>query len=611
MTAFKDEASNSVHNSVIQFSQPPSTLRPTQARLTLAEANDLWAHATLLYHNLEWEQALTTHRRILRFCGPDIRRTCLWFNIGLIRALLGEYWLAARSFAQALSLEPDFAISQYCLGICYFQIYKFGKAKHWFDKCLKSLTEEKIDYWHQGLDFVLEKTRVDWNSRQALHEKRYKQRRVPLPFSTHMGLNRLPAGRIFEPLCLENDELVNAGAFPTATSESLPVRAESFTRLRTGLRTLLGRHRQSKQSSTFEHSNARLLALEDETTSDVELSKEAVVPILAPSARRNLLNQQSRPKKVHPILASQPSKDGMVPFSSSTWPVEAKPPIQLPFVTAKDLPTSPPNRHLRKWTARLRSYSTPQSSLPLFRNSLSQELGAEAEVIPTTTDLDEFMTTAPMAYVPALPNFHPSDRPAAATYVPSPPSSHPSTIPAPLSTIRAQGNRLIMAPKSPSSLYSTPFSPDAISNPQNTPPNPMDIPTTHTTLHPDSIPPRWDSLPTHLRPHARSDQRRHHRHSIATPISTPTLTMTSNVNILPPVHDDHCVPASNGKIASSEYAFNNPDRFASPMTMDSFDIVGMGRRDTDERGRGEGAATRADGRKDKGGRREGGTWPWR
>ncbi|KAI9876449.1 MAG: hypothetical protein M1830_006491 [Pleopsidium flavum] len=585
MTTTKDTSANAISFSSSHNPTPPNAPPPTHLSLTFSEAVDLWSHSTLLFHNQEWEQSLTAYRRILRQCGATIRRACLWFNIGVIRGLLGEYFLAAEAFAKALKLEPDFGVGWYCLGISLFQLSDFRKAKKAFDKCLNSFAaeEDTTEYQAQGLDFVLERTRVVWNCRQAVFEKNHKQIRAPLPLDTHMALNRMPAGKLFEPPIPEEEQLHDTQAFaiPSHDRATAPqLIASGSDKPRKGFRTLL--RRRTKAPVRFEHSNPRLLALE-ETWSSSEFHREDIVSILAPSAITQSRNAQARPHKIESIAPGQNLEGKKQLFGSSTWPTVSKPLSRLPFVTAKDLAAvQNSNGRSRKSTMMTRARSSPHPPASQYLPSVppsNQESSPTTAHIPTTSSLDTFMRTAPVIYTPNPP---------------SPRGSTQQTLPATVFTPQAipldAAQRSTTLP-SPSSLYSTVFDtqtlPTSFNNPlttsaSNPNPNPTTTTTTEIINTPRSqqattYPPRWDSLPQHLKP-ARIHHPPNYQQRPAPSIYSPNPNRTRTH----PLSNPNPHPNSNPDLESQRTLNSKAkvNKRFSTATIDSFAIVGMGRTST-------------------------------
>ncbi len=565
MSDFEDHQTNADSFSGPNDSSPLDAQLPRAPSLTYSETIDLWSHATLLYHNLEWEQALSTHRRILRQCGAAVRKGYLWFNIGAIRAILGEYYLAAEAFAKAIKHEPEFAVGWYCLGISLFELSAFRSATKAFEKCLGSFAaDESVDYCGQGLDFVLERTRVEWNCRQALLEKNYKKAGALLSLDTRLGLNRMPAERLFEPPSLGNDDELEAddvaAPSPKPSSEPRPTPSSSG-KLRRGMQRLLSKH--PKQSAKFEHSNPRLQALEEVTSSDSEIRREAFVPILAPSALGEVNTTQQRRITFSPEQTSQGSQSKKLSSKSSTWPRSKKPPSSLPFVTATDLSrTNTEPQRSGSVAARTPNLTTPQASTttqPSAAVVYHEGPIRSTEYIPTPTNFDTFMHTAPTALIQ-----NPQSR-----HAPSPDMPAPLSIPK-----RPRRRRIRSTPPSPTSIYSrpSPSSPETEQKPLPAPANPSNTqPTTAATqtwLDTTFPPPRWDSLPAHLRPAprpSRRDQRpperQHHPFSSSHRDRSP-----------PSVEERRPAPTLLLPSLSSPHR-----RRESVASMDSFAIVGLGR----------------------------------
>lgn len=581
MSNLEDSHTNTDSSSDSNNISPFDGQLPQPASLTYTETIDLWSHAILFFHNLEWEQALSTHCRILRQCAPEVRKGFLWFNVGVIRATLGEYYLAAEAFAKALKYEPECAVGWYCLGISLFELDAFRGAKKVFDRCLRSFgVEETVDYSEQGLDFVLEKTRVEWNCRQALLEKNYNKARAPLVLDRHLGINSMPAGTLFEPPSFGDDEQFDGDVIDTAspeTSERAQPTPSSSLKLRQGLQTLL--RRQPKQSTTFEHSNPRLQALDDEVSASSEPRKETLMSILAPTTAH-----RSPSAPLHtPNSGSQPTSpngEDKIKFSnSSTWPRSAKPPPSLPFVTTTDLSTVNTAPHVPpRSAARTRAGTLPQ------KPAISQGQGSPGVVYHEGSIVST-------EYIPTPPNPATFPPPAPTTHDRNPPSrhTHPSDIPAPLS-IRRTPHHHPTPPTlpSPTSIYSRPFhSPPHPANNNLSNPKPKPKPTTAATqtwLDDTFPPPRWDSLPAHLRPPRRPSRHRSPRHQDRRqPLSLP-VNASSSARV---AEDRHLSPPT-----SFPNSFYNEDpnylRDAAPRhpadrqrdstaTMESFAIVGMGR----------------------------------
>ncbi|KAI9803640.1 MAG: hypothetical protein M1833_000552 [Piccolia ochrophora] len=218
-------------------------------------ATSIFSHAVLLFHSFSWHESLQTHRGLLR--RPDVDRfipaSRLWFNIGVIHCHLGEYALAVERFDKARDEEPELAVAWLCLGMALFQLHDFRRAERRFVVCLGCLEkngQQQIDYEDQGLKFLLKKSEVVFNIGLSGDWKRHERGEAERPQPN--GLNRMPAGLIFEPA---TDD---AGSV-TATSEGsdehqrmLHVRTQSLPEGRTGLFRTMMRKRLHKDPPLFE-----------------------------------------------------------------------------------------------------------------------------------------------------------------------------------------------------------------------------------------------------------------------------------------------------------------------------------------------------------------------
>lgn len=179
---------------------PPNAAPPTPFNLDPESAAALYSHAVLLFHAYSWHQSIKYHRSILRRdVGGLLPAAHLWFNIAIIRCHLGEYALAVEAFDKAIEHDPELAIAWFCMGIALFQLGDYRRAERRFKQCLACLGPDVvlIDYKPQGLNFSLEKTRVEFNIRLCLLWKLHKQVKADRPPS--WSLNRMPAGLLIEP----------------------------------------------------------------------------------------------------------------------------------------------------------------------------------------------------------------------------------------------------------------------------------------------------------------------------------------------------------------------------------------------------------------------------
>ncbi|KAK5018047.1 hypothetical protein LTR16_000033 [Cryomyces antarcticus] len=190
----------------VRFDLPQTPARtsgsePIHGNLSSDEALHLWEHANLLFHNYEWEEAILEYRRIIKKTDDPLFAALISVNEGIVRCHLGEYYLASEAFARAGKYDNNLAISSFLLGIAKFELEEFRKAKRAFQTCYELIRGEVgvLDYGHSGLNFVLEKVDVERNILQSTVERNHKQHGASLPLGGHCTLNRLPAGRVFEP----------------------------------------------------------------------------------------------------------------------------------------------------------------------------------------------------------------------------------------------------------------------------------------------------------------------------------------------------------------------------------------------------------------------------
>ncbi len=323
--------SSTDNSNVVRFNDrhvptPVNASPATYVSLNLPEALDLWSHAVLLFRSYEWEQAVTAHRRLIKRCENIVPLARLWFNVGVIRSHLGEYFLASEAFTKAVKIRSNLAIGWYCLGMAIFQLGDFRKAKRPFQRCLNLFDEgtTSINYRPLGLDFVLEKTRVEWNVRQNFFEKNHKQMRAPMPLETHLSLNRLPAGVLFEPTSnwsvgtgFEDGGEVALSSSISSSLASSTLSSGSLSSPSPGRRTRNVLRKRSKRRLALDKSAARSL-------------EQSTPPTLAPAA----------PPAVS-IIGSGASQSRIKPSPSKASSLDQHKPLPpLPFVSLEALNAS-------------------------------------------------------------------------------------------------------------------------------------------------------------------------------------------------------------------------------------------------------------------------------
>ncbi|TKA66505.1 hypothetical protein B0A49_09377 [Cryomyces minteri] len=190
----------------VRFDLPQTPVRTRRlgsihGNLSSDEALHLWEHANLLFYNYEWEEAIMGYRRIIKKADNPLFAALMSVNEGIVRCHLGEYYLASEAFIRAGRYDNKLAISSFLLGIAKFELGEFRKAQRAFQTCYELIRREagNLDYGHSGLNFVLEKIDVERNILQCTVEGNQKQHGASLPLDGHCTLNRLPAGKVFEP----------------------------------------------------------------------------------------------------------------------------------------------------------------------------------------------------------------------------------------------------------------------------------------------------------------------------------------------------------------------------------------------------------------------------
>ncbi len=162
-----------------------------------------------VHHEIEHKPPLLTPRQM----------ALLFLNLGLLRAFLGDYWLAEGSFKEALKLDEGNVVGWYGLGIARFLLGDLKNSKRAFGRCLGCLGNHEslpvkvwvaVGGWHGcGLEMEEEireggvwnfsKTRVVWNLKHTIHEMAWKKGGRQRPAEGKCGLNGVPVGVLFGP----------------------------------------------------------------------------------------------------------------------------------------------------------------------------------------------------------------------------------------------------------------------------------------------------------------------------------------------------------------------------------------------------------------------------
>ncbi|KKZ61783.1 hypothetical protein EMCG_00510 [[Emmonsia] crescens] len=143
-------------------------------QMDLKEAVYALAAAVLYARHSQYVESLEEHTGILRRGSSLISRAPVWFNIGSLWALVGDFRRAMDAYELSINEDREFTISWFCKGICHFLLREYCESKNTFRKCsstFKMFSQVKFfdDY---SLDFVLVKDDVVWNTNVA--KRRYK-----------------------------------------------------------------------------------------------------------------------------------------------------------------------------------------------------------------------------------------------------------------------------------------------------------------------------------------------------------------------------------------------------------------------------------------------------
>ena len=211
----------------------PSPEMPPHEFSTMPTVHCVWFCALHCFHEQCYETSLRWFRRLLNHCPalaaePPINlfirdAARLRYNIGAVKAVLGEYSIACDDFDESTKLDDHFAIAQYSLGLAHFELKGFRAAVKAFEHSFNSMETEETKYeiyagkesmkteimcktnagkengMVLGERWTLEKTRVDRNIRTSVSEKNWKAERVQRPEGRKHETNGIPVGVLFKP----------------------------------------------------------------------------------------------------------------------------------------------------------------------------------------------------------------------------------------------------------------------------------------------------------------------------------------------------------------------------------------------------------------------------
>lgn len=172
-----------------------ATDKEAGARPSSSQQADLWEHASLLYHNLDWQSAADVFNHLSISAVEDESRAKCILNEGLIFARLGDLNVAKKLFERAAALDPAEVLPCFLIGLIEAESNHLTEALTQFEFCWETLQRGLADHYSPRLRFELtadmcrrnaEKT---WAKLKAQHEGKTQP---PLL------LESLPADMLFE-----------------------------------------------------------------------------------------------------------------------------------------------------------------------------------------------------------------------------------------------------------------------------------------------------------------------------------------------------------------------------------------------------------------------------
>ena len=234
----------SLHFSFILITHQPFLLEPPHTITIMVSIQNLPRPLSLPAIHAHWTAALllpptaqlSNLRRLVRAVTKDHHPALrplslaalspLYLDLALAYAFLGEYYLASTVFKAAVENDAASAVGWFGLGLAQAELAEWRNARRSWKECLhcfesvggrqeeiryvlfqakdEAVRDEAAEMLGIGLDseaWTLERTRVEFNFRVALHEKGSKKLGV-LPRAAgeeRPGLNGLPAGLRFGP----------------------------------------------------------------------------------------------------------------------------------------------------------------------------------------------------------------------------------------------------------------------------------------------------------------------------------------------------------------------------------------------------------------------------
>lgn len=308
------------------------------AALELAPISSIAAQKRVIsllkvHHEIEHKPPLLTTRQM----AP------LFLNLGLLRAFLGDYWLAEGNFKEALKLDEGNVVGWYGLGIARFLLGDLKNSRRAFGRCLGCFGRHEslpvkvwiaVGGWHYfGLEMEealrergvwnLAKTRVVWNLNHTIHEMDWKKRGRQRPAEGKCGLNGIPVGVLFGP----------GFDIPIPTDhDKITGRLKQFGMLSGNVKTSQDLQREREKASEEE------LQKRKKRVSDIHPALRSKPPLLQRSKTGPSCNLYDIPESAEPssAVSSFPVLQPQQPYANRIGPPpDLSPPLRPGLMRAK------------------------------------------------------------------------------------------------------------------------------------------------------------------------------------------------------------------------------------------------------------------------------------
>lgn len=132
-----------------------ATDKEAGARPSSSQQADLWEHASLLYHNLDWQSAADVFNHLSISAVEDESRAKCILNEGLIFARLGDLNVAKKLFERAAALDPAEVLPCFLIGLIEAESNHLTEALTQFEFCWETLQRGFADHYSPRLRFEL------------------------------------------------------------------------------------------------------------------------------------------------------------------------------------------------------------------------------------------------------------------------------------------------------------------------------------------------------------------------------------------------------------------------------------------------------------------------